>query len=126
MKREQPSAFQYFLSGAVASTGINIITGVIVAPSRTLDALLMSLVGVGVILIAYLMSRRATIYDHFEKLVIAATPAALSKEEREAIQDEHNVRRDGEARSLVLPIAIVAIMTIAIVGLREYLLSLHH
>ena len=121
MNFQQSAAFQYFISGAVASTGINLITGVVAESARNIDGLLLGLAGAAITALGYILSRRAAVYDHYEKVTAAAAPANLSPAEKRAIVDEHATSRNKDAQKLRGPIAGTLLLTIGIIVAREVL-----
>lgn len=81
-------AFLYFLSGSIAATGINIITGVLMTSERKLDSLILTTSGIIIARISYILSQLAAIHDYYQRLYLSNTSEILTKTEVEAIKKE--------------------------------------
>ncbi len=113
------AAFLYFLSGCVAATGINIMTGVLTTQSRNGDSLFLIITGASILGLSYLVGRVAAVHDGFERTSEVNMPVSLTAQEREGIMIELRRRRSGQTRKLRLGITLVLVLTVAFLVLRE-------
>lgn len=117
------AAFLYFLSGSIASTGINILTGVLAGPTRTFDAIVLVVAGLTIFAISYLVSIVAAIYDRIERLFAASAPEALTELERAAIWEDLKEIRAKEVNPLRAALFVPSLAILLIFILREAMLQ---